>query len=426
MPIRAQHLQPAKAALVSAALLAGVAAPALTARAQSVSSSLNIGIASGSAFAGPSPSALLLQPALRWDHPNVSASAQASWLTSPTANMDGDASIRGRYYSPAFGNFRLELGAAAERTAGPDVTRSSNALQGDANLAYAFGSGGVWIGAAQRASAVAAIHSSGTNAGSSTSDALPGHVQAFNAGTWRRLGSAVLTTSFTTTVSGSNSDAGSLTDPNNPGSGLGNGGPGTDTIPRTGSVPARHYSDFESSVYWSHGPLALDGLIGTRVSTSYGERSTWGHAQASWALGEQFALVAVGGSRASEPAIGRLGGTFFSFGVRLASVPWFAHALHPGARSTASSFGVRAAGATRIIYVHAPAARTIELMADFTDWQPVAMRHASNDEWQIAMPITPGAHRVNIRVDGGEWRAPPGASTVQDEFNGVVGLVVVP
>jgi hypothetical protein len=162
------------------------------------------------------------------------------------------------------------------------------------------------------------------------------------------------------------------------------------------------------------------------VSTSYGQRSTWGHAQASWALGEQLALVAGGGSRASEPAIGRLGGNYFSFGVRLASAPWIAHALHPGARTSASSFGVRAEGQTRIIYVHAPAARTIELMADFTDWQPVVMRHASNDEWQLAMQIAPGSHRVNIRVDGGEWSAPPGAGTVQDEFNGLVGLVVVP
>ena len=425
MPLRAYHLQPAQAARISAALLVCIAAPAFTARAQAVSSSLDVGIASGSAFAGPSPSALLLQPTLRWDHPSASVSAQASWLTSPSSHMDGDASLSGRYYSPAFGNFRVELGAAAQRTAGPDVTRSSNALQGDANLSYAFGPGGAWVGTTQRASAVAANALPATNAGSSTSDALPGHVQAFNAGVWRRLGAAVLTTSFTTTVSGGNYDGFSSSNPNAP-SGLGSGGPSGDTLPRGGSVPARHYSDFESTVYWSHGPLALDGLIGTRVSTSYGQRTTWGHAQASWALGEQLALVAGGGSRASEPAIGRVGGTFFTFGVRLASVPWLAHALHPGARSTASSFGVRASGATRIIYVHAPAARTIELMADFTDWQPVAMRHASNDEWQIAMPIAPGAHRVNIRVDGGEWSAPPGASTVQDEFNGVVGLVVVP
>jgi hypothetical protein len=425
MPSGAHHVPPAKAALISAALLAGLAAPAHSARAQSISSALGVGIASGSAF-GASPSALLLQPALRWDHPNTSVTAQASWLASPIAHMDGDASLSGQYYSPAFGNFRFELGAAAQRTAGPDVTRSSNALEGNANLSYAFGAAGVWLGTAQRASAVAASRIPGADPRSAASDALPGHVQAVNAGTWRRFGAAMLTASITTTMSGGNDDSFNSIDPHNPGSGLGNGGPGADTVPRTGSVPARHYSDLESSVYWSRGPLALDGLIGTRVSTSYGQRSTWAHAQASWALGEQLALVALGGSRASEPAIGRVGGTFFSFGVRLASVPWLARALHPGARSTASSFGVRAVGATRIIYVRAPAARTIELMADFTDWQPVAMRHVSNDEWQVAMPITPGAHRVNIRVDGGEWSAPPGASTVQDEFNGVVGLVVVP
>ena len=404
MPFTDSRLQPGNAALIAALMLAGLSSSRV-ARAQALSSALDVGIASGNAFAGPAPSALLLQPAIRWDHPNTSVSAQASWLASPRAHMDGDASVSGRYYSPAFRNFRLELGATAARTAGPDVIRPSNALQGDVNVSYAFGSGGVWLGAAHRASSI---------------DSLPGQVQTFSAGSWRRLGNTVFTASITTNASGGSSDVFGAVDPSNPGSGLG------DTLSRNGSVPARHYSDVESSVYWSHGPLALDGLIGTRVSTSYGQRTTWGHAQASWALGEQFALVATGGSRASEPAIGRLGGTFFSFGVRLASAPWIAHALHPGARSTASTFGVRAEGSTRIIYVHAPAARTIELMADFTDWQPVVMRHASNDEWQVAMQIAPGTHRVNIRVDGGQWSAPPGASTVQDEFNGVVGLVVIP
>lgn len=404
MPFTDSRLQPASAALIAALMLAGLSS-SQAAQAQALSSALDVGIASGNAFAGAAPSALLLQPAIRWDHPSTSVSAQASWLASPSAHMDGDASVSGRYYSPAFGNVRLELGAAAARTAGPDVIRPSNALQGDVSVSYAFGSGGVWLGAAHRASSI---------------DSLPGQLQMFSAGSWRRLGNTVFTASVTTNSSGGSRDVFGAIDPSNPGSGIG------DTLSRNGSVPARHYSDVESSVYWSHGPLALDGLIGTRVSTSYGQRTTWGHAQASWALGGQFALVATGGSRASEPAIGRLGGNFFSFGVRLASAPWIAHALHPGARSTASSFGVRADGPTRIIYVRAPAARTIELMADFTDWQPVVMRHASNDEWQVAMQIAPGTHRVNIRVDGGQWSAPPGASTVQDEFNGVVGLVVIP
>jgi hypothetical protein len=409
MPSPVSRLQHANAALIAAVAFAGLAASIHDARAQALSSSLDVGIASGSAFAGPSASALLLHPAIRWDHPNTSLSAQASWLASPSAHMDGDASINGRYYSPAYRNFRFELGGAAQRVAGPDVVRPSNALQGDVNLSYAIGAGGLWVGTTQRASSI---------------DSLPGHTQTFSAGSWRRFGNAVLTASFTTSNSAGSVNAFSALDPGNPGTG-GTGGLG-DSLPRTGSVPARHYSDVESTVYWSHGALALDGLVGTRVSTSYGQRSTWGQAQASWALGEQLALVLAGGTRASEPEIGRVGGNFFSFGVRVASVPWIVHALHPGARSSASRFGVRAEGSTRVIFVLAPAARSIELMADFTDWQPVAMRHTSNDEWELALQIAPGAHRVNIRVDGGEWNAPPGASTVQDEFNGVVGLVVVP
>jgi hypothetical protein len=32
---------------------------------------------------------------------------------------------------------------------------------------------------------------------------------------------------------------------------------------------------------------------------------------------------------------------------------------------------------------------------------------------------------VNIRVNGDAWTAPPGTPSIEDEFNGTVGLVVV-
>jgi hypothetical protein len=413
MTIPSRHVRATGArALTRTLIVAALAATSVTARGQALSSSLDVGIASGPALAGPSPSGLLLQPAIRWDHPRASFDARASWLASPAAPMDGDASVSGRYYSQSYHNLRFDVGAAAQRTAGPDVTESSNAILGDANVSLEFGAGGVWLSGGRRMSA---------------SQSLPTHVQTFGAGTWRRVGSAIFTTSVTTNSAGRNASNLLGVGPNNPGTGGDSLGNGIDTIPRGGgSSVARQYADVESSVYWSRGALALDGLLGTRLSTTYGQRSTWGRAQASWALGQQFALVAAGGTRAPEPSIGRMGGNFFSLGVRLASAPWIGHVLHPGTRSSASSFGVRAEGQTRVIYVRAPAARTIEMMADFTDWQPVEMRHAANDEWELAMPIAPGSHRVNIRVDGGEWKAPPGAGTVQDEFNGVVGLVVVP
>jgi hypothetical protein len=39
--------------------------------------------------------------------------------------------------------------------------------------------------------------------------------------------------------------------------------------------------------------------------------------------------------------------------------------------------------------------------------------------------IAPGMHRVAIRVNGDEWTPPPGVSTVPDEFQGTVGVIVV-
>ena len=395
----------ALAALTRAAIVAGLAISTSPAHGQALSSAVGIGIASGSAFAGPSAGALLLQPSIRWEHPSTSVDAQASWLAGPNARIDGDAAVSAHYYSPVYKHLSLDIAGAAERTAGPDVTESSNALEGDANLSISYGAGGVWISGGQRESAART---------------LPTQLRKFGAGGWRRVGSAVFSASFTTNRTGSHANG--LSGAAGPsGDSLGNV---IDTSSRTSSV-ARQYADLQSSVYWSHGALALDGLLGTRVSASYGQRATWGRAQASWSLNEQFALVAAGGTRAPEPSIGRVGGNFVSLGVRLASAPWIAHALH-GARASASAFGVRAEGSTRVIYVRAPAARTVELMADFTDWQPVVMRHAANDEWELAMMIAPGSHRVNIRVDGGEWSAPPGAGTVPDEFSGTVGLMVVP
>jgi hypothetical protein len=389
----------ARIAILATCAVALVSSPSF---AQSVSSSLGVGIATGNALVGPLQGALLLQPSLRWDHPHAMLDAQGSWIATSGSSASGDASVNGMYFSPVFHGLRLELGGTAQHNGGPDVIETSNGLQGDARLSLAFGAGGVWIGASQLASA---------------SETLPSHVQSFGAGSWRRVGDLVLTASFTASGYGTP----------NPFDSLGNSAP-DDTLSRhdNGSTLPRQYADLESSVYWSHGPLSVDALLGTRVSSSYGQRSTWGRAQASWAIGQQFALVAAGGTRAPEPAVGRIGGSFMSLGVRLASTSWIGHALHGGARSSASAFGVRAEGATRVLYVRAPAARTVELMADFTDWQPVSMRRAVNDEWELAMPIAPGAHRLNIRVDGGEWTAPPGASTARDEFNGVVGLVVVP
>jgi hypothetical protein len=83
------------------------------------------------------------------------------------------------------------------------------------------------------------------------------------------------------------------------------------------------------------------------------------------------------------------------------------------------------AGTARIVRVRAPASERVEIMADFTDWMPVALVKTPEGVWEITVPVARGAHRLNVRLDGGDWLVPTNVARVTDEFGGVVGLVLV-
>ena len=70
-------------------------------------------------------------------------------------------------------------------------------------------------------------------------------------------------------------------------------------------------------------------------------------------------------------------------------------------------------------------ARIVELASDCTRWQPMVLAHERDNEWEIVLPVSAGSHLVNIRVDGGQWIAPPGLVAKTDDFAGVVGVFVV-
>jgi hypothetical protein len=80
---------------------------------------------------------------------------------------------------------------------------------------------------------------------------------------------------------------------------------------------------------------------------------------------------------------------------------------------------------TRTLRLRVPGAAVVELMADFTDWTPIELAPGGDGAWTFNVFIAPGVHRLNVRVDGGPWVAPPGLTVVRDEFGGEVGLLVV-
>lgn len=79
----------------------------------------------------------------------------------------------------------------------------------------------------------------------------------------------------------------------------------------------------------------------------------------------------------------------------------------------------------RTLSVRAAGARSVDIMGDFTGWEPEALtRYGST--FARAVTISPGSHRLLVRVDGGAWRPAANTPTVDDDLGGRAGLLVVP
>jgi hypothetical protein len=80
----------------------------------------------------------------------------------------------------------------------------------------------------------------------------------------------------------------------------------------------------------------------------------------------------------------------------------------------------------RVLRVRAAGAHRVELMADFTDWEPIELSITPTGFEHPAKDIEAGSHRILVRVDGGEWRPAANTPAVNDDLGGRVGLLVVP
>ena len=185
--------------------------------------------------------------------------------------------------------------------------------------------------------------------------------------------------------------------------------------------------------YWTHRAGRLELVAGGDVRKTRGSRiATGGSASATLWLTDRTALVLAGGRALEDVARGipsvRYVAASIRLGRRAGSSPLAGVVRRE--RSAAEDIGhvmVRATDDTlREVSVRLPSASTVELMADFTDWQPVAMTCAPNGTWTLERAIAAGTHRIAIRVDGTAWRVPPNLPSVEDDFGGIVGLIIVP
>jgi hypothetical protein len=110
-----------------------------------------------------------------------------------------------------------------------------------------------------------------------------------------------------------------------------------------------------------------------------------------------------------------------SVGVR------FGQASPASMRSTVNAAMIQFTGTTemRTVRIHMPDAKTVDIIGDFTGWEPRVMTR-NGAAFESMLRVTSGTHRLMIRIDGGEWRPPANTPAVDDDFGGRVGLLVVP
>lgn len=78
-----------------------------------------------------------------------------------------------------------------------------------------------------------------------------------------------------------------------------------------------------------------------------------------------------------------------------------------------------------VLLIDAPRAESVELMGDATQWSITRMRRLTNGRWRAELKLPPGAHRIAVRADGGQWLAPPGLPIGNDEFGSPVGMLII-
>lgn len=364
--------------------LASVLVP-LSAQAQRVSSSIDIGGSSMRYADSISTNGPALSPSIwaEWARTSLAASGTYSHFSG---GWSSQGAVSGSVFTPSAGMLVGELAGSAGGSAHADDSRTGQLLA--IGRLHAMGAThGAWIGA---------------GAGRTWDGSLWRTVLASEAGAWlNRSGLSVVGSIAPMRVD--------------------------DSI---------KYVDTQLSSRWVSPKLELGASVGVRggahVPAIGGTGNGWGSvAVVAW-LVPQIGLVLDAGTYPVDLTQGFPGGRFATLSVRLRTAPRHesrATATDDAARGTAvSSFTVQPGSRTgeAAIRVRAAGARAVEVMGDFTAWQPAAMRPAGDGSWFLMVPAGSGAHQLNIRVDHGAWQVPPGLPVVTDEFGGSFGLLVIP
>lgn len=372
----------------AAALVLAGSVTAPRAPAAQISATLDAGV-SRVEYDGFLPSgAVSVTPALRVDRRSWSLTARGSLLRFESGNQSLQGLVAGAAFTPPLGSWRGEIAA----TAGASTYRQFPAIShllGRARIHLIMVDHGGWLGA---------------SAGRTSFGTAGNPIAVYSAGAWTRRLPVAIDLSFAHI--------------------------------RVGDTT---FTDFEASGRGTRGQVELEGLVGWRGWSRGGGEGAYGEAHATLPLLHRLAFVIGAGRYPSDPTRGSVAGRYFSAGLRVTGLttraPARFHFSDPGEATNLGTNGHFAAATLEIrprrgpactVVIRAAWARELEIMGDFTDWQPVPLTRMGDGTWEITLAIPAGVHRLNVRLDGGDWSVPRGATLAEDEFGGRVGTIVVP
>lgn len=338
-------------------------------------------------------------PSVRWDHPRGRAfvSARGTYLRFESGNRSLDASLRGSWFTPFARRWRGELGLGFGASDYASVAHFSHGIV-DARVHLTDQDRGGWVS---------------TSFGRSSFGEGPRPVAVVAIGAWL----------------------------------LGEGAAVFASLDRS-FVGDTAYSDLRSSARLQRGVVLLEGTLGARFASTGAGRGVYGEGSATLPLGKNTALIVAAGRYPTDVITGSIAGSYVSAGFRLGA-NGIRKALpparprpaipHSSAGSDGSALlppvearleivpGKSPDDPVRLTLI-APGARVVEISGDFTDWKPVELQRSStnSDAWDGLFRIAPGLHRMNVRRDGGPWLAPVGTTRSPDDFDGEVGVFLLP
>ena len=174
--------------------------------------------------------------------------------------------------------------------------------------------------------------------------------------------------------------------------------------------------------------LTVSGGIrgGSNLPTLGGTATSWGSVSATGWIWPRIAVVASAGTYPVDLTQGFPGGRFASLSIRVGSRR-FSPSTEPALDVRATKmFEVKPVNRTlQTIRIRSQSATTVEVMGDFTGWEPVRLDSEGSGWWSVTLAATPGLHEMNMRIDGGRWVIPAGMARKRDEFGGTVGVFLI-